>query len=91
MISEILGTGRENATTGAALAAFYGISIREVTKEIENERLAGVPICATMGTPAGYFLPATIEDLRVYCKSLERRRDAIERVLQACKRESLLE
>ena len=73
MIYELLSVGKENARTGRELATALGCDIRDITAQVERERRAGQPICASMKEPAGYFLPASAEDLERYCNMLHKR------------------
>ena len=85
MIYEHLAIGRNNAKTGKQLAAELGIDIRAVTAQIERERRAGQPICATMRSDEkqGYFLAANREELDIYCKMLKSRAVALFTTRQA--------
>ena len=47
MIADYLLTGKENARTGSDLAKLCGCDPREITAQIEKERRAGKPICAS--------------------------------------------
>lgn len=73
MICELLAEGKENARTGRELADFYHCGIREITANIERERRAGHPICATSGEKAGYYLAANEKELEEYCDQLKSR------------------
>lgn len=74
MIYEILLKGRENAIPGRQLSKSLDMDIRTLTKQIERERQAGLPICAvTTGADKGYFLASDAGDLDQYCRSLDRR------------------
>lgn len=71
---ELLGTGKENAVSGRELAAILHINIRNVTEQIEKERRAGQPICATAsGENPGYYLAKDDEELQGYCNALRKR------------------
>ena len=84
MIFEILDRGREHATSGAALCDFFECDLRTITAQIERERLAGAPICATTnGNRPGYYLAATKEELTDYCEALKHRAAQIFRTRQA--------
>ena len=90
MIHELLGTGKENARTGKALATYFHCDIREITQQIEKERREGHPICAASGEPAGYYLAEDVEELQEYCDRLKGRaielfktRQALVKTLQA--------
>lgn len=73
MISEVLGTGKENARTGRQLAEYFGCNIREITAQVRRERLNGAPICAASGRqegePCGYYL-GNEEEIEKYCNRL---------------------
>ena len=84
MIHEILPTGAANAVSGKKLATTLNIEHRELTKQIERERQAGEPICATVsGDDRGYFLAADAGELALYCKSLDRRLRNIQKTRRA--------
>lgn len=92
MIHEVLNTGRENATTCRQLADHFRCESRDITKAIESERRQGIPICAAVGDPPGYFLPADRHELQTYCDQLKHRekeiaetRRALVRTLRACR------
>ena len=73
MIHELLTEGRENARTGRELAAYFDCNIREITEQVERERRAGQPICASMAEPPGYYLPANADELEHYCNMIHKR------------------
>ena len=73
MIEEQLEKGAENARSGRELAEVLGLNIRAVTEQIERERRAGVPICATQGGKKGYFIAANRRELQRYCNQLHTR------------------
>lgn len=73
MVFELLGTGSRNAKTGKELARMLDCNIRQVTEQIERERRAGKPICASMNGMQGYYLAETQEDLQQYCAAIKRR------------------
>lgn len=77
MIAEMLNRGESNATTGRELARLCRLDIRTITGKIEQERREGQPICAVAnGENKGYFLAESAEELRKYCRALERRESA---------------
>ena len=83
-ITDALLTGSENATTGRELARRFNCDIRAVTVQIEKERRAGTPICATSrGDNPGYFLPADEQELTDYCDRLKGRAVELFRTRQA--------
>ena len=84
-IAAQLGQGKSAAMTARELAALlHAGSEREISMEIERERSAGLPICASndSGCP-GYYLPADAAELAEYRRSLERRVAAVSRTLHA--------
>lgn len=74
-VSDWLPIGAENAISARTLAEVLGLNdIRSVSRLIELERRAGVPICATTGGEGrGYFLPSSPGELERYVKALNRR------------------
>ena len=83
MIYELLAVGRENARTGRELATVLNCSMRDITEQIERERRAGQPICASMAEPPGYFLPASADDLERYCNMLHKRAGELHKTRRA--------
>lgn len=74
MVHELLGKGRECAVTGEVLAQLLGRSSRDVSMQVERERKAGIPICASCdATHPGYFLASGPDELAGYLASLDRR------------------
>lgn len=74
MIYELLLAGRENAITSRHLCRMLGIDRRTLTAEIERERRAGCPICASVDcTCPGYFIAESVDEFRRYLRSLENR------------------
>lgn len=61
MMVELLGTGEQNAQTAKRLAEQTNLSVRDITKMIRIERLAGNPICSNS---KGYFLPDNDAEMR---------------------------
>ena len=47
MIAELLDTGKGNAITARTLAKLTGLDPRGISQQVERERRAGRPICAT--------------------------------------------
>lgn len=75
VVWELLGTGKEQARTGAELCKMLGVNdVRLISREVELERHAGFPILASTdpNTP-GYFRPETISELEAYLDSFDRR------------------
>ena len=83
MIKEILKAGRENAITARELADYFGCTPRDISQQVERERRAGAPICATCGHPAGYYLAANGEELAAYCRKVKSRAIEIFKTRQA--------
>lgn len=83
MIHELLSVGAENARTGKEIAEALGVEPRMVTKQIEKERRAGYPICASVVNKGGYYLAKNSNDLGRYCGSLARRNREVGKTLGA--------
>ena len=91
MIHELLNTGKRHTTTGRTLANATGITIRQVTQQIERERRQGKPICASSDPEnPGYYLAENEKELQEYCDRLKGRaielfktRQALVNVLKA--------
>ncbi len=86
LISAMLLEGAENAITGKEICAALNITPRNLTAAIEKERRQGRPICASTGTPPGYFLAANREEMESYCRSLTHRVGEIQKTWNACKK-----
>lgn len=84
LVSDFLLAGAEQATTARELCELLGVNPRELTKQIERERRAGSPICASCGANPGYYLAASKHELQAYCGSLRRRIEEVRETLQAC-------
>lgn len=84
-IALMLGYGKAAAITMKELAAFMNVgSEREISKAVERERSAGIPICASTDKDCpGLYLPTDAAELAEYRYSLERRVAAVSRTLQA--------
>lgn len=74
-----LGRGQDNAKTGRELAQLLGTTYRQVTRVIEMERRAGVPICASTAAPMGYYLASSRDDIQMMCAQLAHRQTEIGR------------
>lgn len=73
-VADVLPVGAEHAVSARTLAAVLGLrDVRAVSRRVELERRSGVPICASVGTPGGYFLPSSPGELERYVKALNRR------------------
>ena len=85
-VADVLPIGAENAISARTLAEVLGLKgIRAVSRLIELERRAGVPICAaTGGEGRGYFLPSSPGELEDYLKQLNHRISQIRRTWGAC-------
>ena len=84
-IAPMLGYGKAAAITMKELATFLNVgSEREISKAVERERGAGIPICASTDKDCpGLYLPADAAELAEYRRSLERRVAAVSRTLHA--------
>ena len=84
-MADVLPIGAENAISARTLAAVLGLrDVRAVSRRVELERRSGVPICASVGTPGGYFLPSSPGELKRYLDSLNRRIGEVCRTRNAC-------
>ena len=86
VVSSLLMTGEANALPARELVALLGVKdCREVSKLVERERRAGVPICASVsGEDRGYYLASTPAELERYLRSLDRRLKSIRLTREAC-------
>ena len=85
MINELLLEGEQNATSGQDLCRLLRINPRALTKQINAERRAGYPICATCnGKNPGYYLADNQETMRDYCGRLRHRINEISETLRYC-------
>ena len=73
-LPHILGIGRENAMTGATLAARFGHrSDRAVRLAIRQLIDEGLPVASETTAPAGFFIANTQEEVDTYAKALRAR------------------
>jgi len=79
-VANLLRHGADYATSARELAAFLNWPPRMVTRQIERERRAGIPICANS---AGYFLPSSDVERDFYIASLAHREAEIRRTRAA--------
>lgn len=79
-VSSLLRHGAENATTARELSQVLGWEVRAVTRQVERERRAGIPICAN---GAGYFLPGNDVERDRYLACLAHREAEIRRTRAA--------
>lgn len=71
-IREYLFAGKENAIARDILSAATGLSERALRKQVERERLSGVPIL-TDTERGGYYLPSCAAETEQFVKSMRRR------------------
>lgn len=93
-IYDYLLQGKENAKTANEIARTLGYTgkwkSRDVTRQIERERKAGLPICATNSAEyRGYYIPNSELEFDEYLNSLEHRYNEIGKTLFALKEASL--
>lgn len=79
-IADLLHRGSSNAVPCRDLVTLTGWTPREVTRQIQRERTAGIPVCAN---GAGYYLPATDAELDAYLRSLGHRLREVQRTQRA--------
>lgn len=80
-ISDFLGIGAETGLTIRDLERMTGKPGREIRREIQQERLAGVPILAD--NHSGYFLPRNELEKQLCVRSMFHRADEISRSASA--------
>lgn len=74
MIAELLDTGQQNAKPGRKLADILNVSVRDVAEQIQIERRAGVPICASSNArQPGYYLAESNEEIQTQVDRLRKR------------------
>ena len=85
-VASALSEGGVNAITGKELVALLELKDgRELTKLVERERKAGIPICASVDNrKPGYYLAAEPSEFARYIKSLDRRLKNISRTRASC-------
>ena len=71
MISLFLFKGKENAQTGKYLSGITGMTLRQLTNAIEEERRNGIPICACTGKKPGYYIASNKQEMEDYCNNLK--------------------
>ena len=85
MVFELLDIGKGNARTARDLAQQLNTNRRQISLLVEQERRAGRPICATSnGVNPGYYIPASREEMEIYCKQLHHRAGEIFKTRAAC-------
>lgn len=84
MISEMLKAGEQNATTSGELCRALNLHPRELTQQVQRERRAGKPICATSTGKGGYYLAETKEEMQRFCRALWHRAGEIHKTRRAC-------
>ena len=72
-ILDFIPTGSARAVTAAKIAEIMGIDARAVQTLGQSERHRGTAICASCSEPYGLFIAENVEELSIYCDSLERR------------------
>ena len=77
MIFEVLAAGAHKATKESLIAAALQVTRQEVAEIVSQERIAGRPICETVSSNPGYFLPEDMEHMHEYLNRQKLRRDAI--------------
>lgn len=85
-IADVLQYGEANAVPGRYLVGLLGLKDgRELTKIVEHERRAGVPVCATTNSiHPGYYLAEDAAEFERYLRSLDRRLRHIRRTRDSC-------
>lgn len=84
LISSLLPCGANQAVSLQRLAELTGLSMREVRRAIQRERLRGAPICSNNLT--GYYLAADDSERAAFCQSMRHRARQILKAAQAVER-----
>ena len=69
-LTESIPAGEAEAVSMQHLARVLDIGERELRREVENARRAGILICSSKN---GYFMPETIHELKAYARRAEKR------------------
>ena len=69
-LTAVIPAGRAEAVSMTYLASIFGISKRELRKNIEDARKAGNLICSC---DRGYFMPETMTEIKEYAKRTKAR------------------
>lgn len=74
-VASVLPHGKESPIPGRALVELLELKNgRELTRLIEHERRAGLPICASVDSRnPGYYLAGSPDELEAYITALDRR------------------
>lgn len=88
LISGYLGAGIENALLLRELEALTGMNPREIRRQIQLERLTGVPILSD--TLHGYYLAADDWEVTQFVRSMRKRAREILKVAQAVENPALV-
>lgn len=70
VLKDILSTGKENAISARDLAAKLGVSELVLRDIVTANRINGIVICSSS---AGYYLPASKNEIREFCNFMEKR------------------
>lgn len=84
MIYELLSEGESNAKPAKRICEQLNINERELTQQINRERRAGKPICASSGKKPGYYIAKSITEMQDYCNRLLHRAGEIHKTRRAC-------
>ncbi|MBR5313108.1 MAG: hypothetical protein IKU40_09530 [Clostridia bacterium] len=80
LVSDYLSADPEHVRSARELAHFLGMRPREITRMIEHERRAGIPILAN---GRGYFLGGSDDEVKRYVRRLDRRIAEIQKTRNA--------
>lgn len=69
-LRNILPTGKNNAISARELAAKLGVSDRVLRDIVTGDRVKGIVICSSS---AGYYLPASKDEIKEFCSFMEKR------------------
>lgn len=72
-IAAVLNYGRQNAIKSSQLEQFFNVDRRTIGAQIERERRAGMPICASKNAETGgFYLPANEEEVEAYIAYIDK-------------------
>ena len=85
MIYELLNKGEEYARSSSELCRETGLTTRQLTAAITQERRAGKPICASCSSNVkGYYIAPDKATMQAYCGRLLHRLREIAKTRSSC-------
>lgn len=81
LIYDYLPAGRENAVSRQQIGKVFGLSDRDVQKQIEAERARGAAILSDTTPPGGYFKAANMDELAAFIRSMLNRFESMSKTI----------